>query len=181
MQGAFIDFYLEYYDAGTGTGLNADQQAVEMLKACASLVAKGFKGAAITYSANEGQTKALEAAYAAGQYSGHVTGGHQAEPMTQLEDRLGLDWTQLQLKMRIAPITTIPDAGTDWATIVASDLTRIRQYLVDGWAVLGWQNQKSRGTSHPYAIGGGYQKLPAAIATQIQDGLKAMATDFPPP
>ncbi len=152
-----------------------------MLRTCEKLVAAGYKGAAITYSANEGQTKALEAAYAAGQYSGHIQGLNQAEVMEKLEAHLGTNWTALQLKMRIAPITTIPDPGTDPAAIVKSDLARIRQYLVDGWAILGWQNQDSRGTSHPYAIGGGVVHLTNAIKTEIQDGLKALAADFPPP
>ena len=82
--------------------------------------------------------------------------------------------------MRIAPITTIPNAGTDPSAIVKSDLARIRNYLTDGWAILGWQNQGSRGTSHPYAIGGGIQQLSDPIKAEIQGGLKALAADFPP-
>ena len=181
MQGAFIDFYLEYRRRGGAGGLTADQQAVAMLQACKKLVAAGHKGAAITYSANEGQTKALEAAYAAGRYIAHIQGLNQAEVMEQLEGHLGNDWTDLQLKMRIAPITTIPSAGTDPVAIVKSDLARIRQYLVDGWAILGWQNQDTRGTIHPYAIGGGVVQLPNARKDEIQGGLKALAAEFPSP
>jgi hypothetical protein len=181
MQGAFIDFFLEYRPRGSTQGLTADQEAVEMLKACEKLVAAGYLGAAITYSANEDQTKALEAAYAAGVYTAHISGLNQAVVMERLEDHLGNNYTALQLKMRIAPITTIPNVGTDPAAIVKSDLARIRQYLTDGWAILGWQNQDSRGTKDPYAIGGGVAHLSNAIKAEIQGGLKALAADFPPP
>lgn len=182
MKGAFVDFYAEYRRHGSTDGLTADEQALKMLETCAKLIAAGYKGAAITYSANEGQTKALEAAYAAGRYSAGIQGLNQAEVMTKLEDDLGTDrWSALQLKMRIAPITTIPDSATDPAAVVKSDLARIRQYLTDGWAILGWQNQDSRGTDHPYAIGGGVVQLTNAIKAEIQDGLKALAAGFPPP
>jgi hypothetical protein len=179
VKGVFIDFYLEYRRDGSQGGLTSDDQALAMLEECKRLVAAGYKGAAITYSANEGQTKDLEAAYAAGRYKASIHGANQAQVMEKLEDHLGKDWKDLQLKMRIAPITTIPDAGTDPSAIVKSDLERIHQYLTDGWAILGWENQDSRGTSHPYAIGGGVQHLAAQINAEIQGGLKALAAEFP--
>ena len=102
MKGAFIDFYLEYRTAHGAGGLTNDEQALEMLKACKRLIAAGCKGAAVIFSANENQTKDLEAAYAAGRYKAPIYGANQAQVMEKLEDHLGKDWTDLQLKMRIA-------------------------------------------------------------------------------
>lgn len=180
MKGAFIDLYLEYQKDGSQGGMTSDEQALAILEECKRLLAAGYKGAAITYSANEGQTKDLEAAYAAGRYKAPIHGANQAQVMEKLEGHLAKDWKDFQLKVRIAPITTIPDAGTDPSAIVKSDLERIHQYLTDGWAILGWENQDSRGTSYPYAIGGGVKRLAAPISAEIQGGLKALAAEFPP-
>ncbi|MEO1027820.1 MAG: hypothetical protein AAFX02_02070 [Pseudomonadota bacterium] len=179
--GQFINFLLKYKSGTTPDGLDNPGQANAILTKAKALIDAGQVGVAIIYSANEGQTDALEKAYGAGLYSAHIGGANQAEVMHDMEGALGTDaWSELQLKMRIAPITTIPFTS-DPATIIASDLKRIEDYLKNGWAILGWQNQGTVGDpDHPYAIGGGVAAhLLPAIDQQIQDGLKKLAAAYP--
>ena len=180
MTGAFIDFPLTYKSGHAPGGLSNHEQAVAILTKGRALVAAGHPGAAIIYSANEGQTDDLAKAYGEGKYKAGIVGANQAEVMTTLETLLGEDdWTDLQLKMRIAPITTIP-IHSDPLEIVESDLARIRAYLEDGWAVLGWQNQDCHAPDHPYAIGGGVAStMRADVKQAIQGGLRQLARDFP--
>lgn len=181
--GVFLDFYLEYSvksPSGTVSGLGNHAQALAILQEARRQIAAGHPGAAVIYSANEGQTRDLARVYASGGFSAGIIGAHQAEVMTQLETLLATDaWKDLRNKARIAPITTIPDLS-DPTTIVNRDLQAIRDYLEQGWAILGWINQETRGTDHPYAIGGGVIQLDPAIANLIQTELKTLATDFPP-
>ena len=119
-------------------------------------------------------------AYAAGNYMAGIDGANQAQVMNAMEAHLGgQDWKELQMKVRIAPITTIPDKGTDPLQIVQADLARIRDQLDQGWAILGWQNQTTG--DHRYAIGGGVKKLDDAVDKAIQEGLQSLAADYPPP
>jgi len=177
-RGAFIDFLLSY------EGRTADWQAVAILTKGKQLLAAGYPAVAITYSANEDQTRKLIEVYAKGQYTARIIGENQAEVMTAMETQLGKgEWTALQMKMQIAPITTIPRKGTDPLKIVQDDIARIRKQLDKGFAILGWQNQTTVGSlQHPYAIGGGIQKqLPSDVERAIQGGLKKLAADYPPP
>jgi hypothetical protein len=181
--GAFLDFYLEYSvksPSGTVSGLGNHAQALAILQEARRQIAAGHPGAAVIYSANEGQTRDLARVYAAGGFSAGIVGAHQAEVMTQMETLLATDpWKDLRNKARIAPITTIPDLS-DPLAIVKRDLQGIRDYLDQGWAILGWINQDTQGTDHPYAIGGGVTQLAPTIANLIQTELKTFATDFPP-
>ena len=173
--GAFHDIMLRY---GVG-GLSNEEQAVAILTRIAELVDEGHEGGAITYSANEGQTDALQAAYAAGRYEAHVSGANQAQVMAHMERLLGTNaWSRLQMKARIAPITTIPYAS-DKVEVVKTDLDRIEGLLEDGWAILGWRNQGCD-DEHRYAIGGGVQKLDDEVERTIQEGLKRLAAAYPP-
>jgi len=105
--GAFIDFPLNYQEPNNG-GLTDDQQAIAILVEGKQLLAAGFPVVAITYSANEEQTRALVKAYAAGNYMAGIDGLNQAQVMKAMETHLGSqDWKELQTKVRIAPITTI--------------------------------------------------------------------------
>ena len=182
--GAFINFELVFQVKPKDGGLNNDQQAIEILKKARHLLAVGFPVVAIIYSANEEQTRALVKAYAAGNYMAGIDGANQAKVMQALEAHLGgQDWKDLQMKVRIAPITTIPNPGTDPVQIVNADIARIRGQLDEGWAILGWQNQNTiNRQDHPYAIGGGVAgSLPAATEAAIQDGLKSLAAAYPAP
>lgn len=182
MSGAFINFNLTYRSGTHPEGLDNNGQADAILAKAKSLLEAGFPGVGITYSANEDQTIALEAAYAAGTYSANIRGANQAQVMNLMETKLGSDqWSELQLKLRIAPITTIPTrAATNPKTIIQEDLSRIEAYLKDGWAILGWQNQSTvSDTAHPYAVGGGVMKLSADIDDLIQTTLKTFVTDYP--
>ena len=141
--GAFINFELVFQVKPKDGGLNNDQQAIEILKKARHLLAVEFPVVAIIYSANEEQTRALVKAYAAGNYMAGIDGANQAKVMQALEAHLGgQDWKDLQMKVRIAPITTIPNPGTDPVQIVNADIARIRGQLDEGWAILGRQNQK---------------------------------------
>lgn len=180
--GAFIDFQLIYQADPNDGGLTSDQQAIEILKKAKQLLATGFPVVAITYSANEGQTRDLVKAYAAGNYMAGIEGMNQAQVMNAMETNLGYPaWKDLQMKVRIAPITTIPDKDSDPVQIVQADIARIHDQLDQGWAILGWQNQKTiNRRDHPYAIGGGVAvSLPAAVEAAIQNGLKSLAAAYP--
>ncbi len=183
MAGAFENFELTYKDRSHPHGLSNDAQAVAILDRARALVGTGYPGVAITYSANEGQTIALEKAYAAGKYEAGISGANQAQVMHAMESHLGADYTDLQMKAQIAPITTIPFAGTDPVTIVTQDIARIGKQLEAGWVILGWQNQKTVGNpGHPYAIGGGVAgHLPPAVDAVIQNGLIGFAKKYPAP
>jgi hypothetical protein len=178
MSGEFIDFYLEFRSLQKAGGMTDKEQAEAILAKAQSLCNAGSSGVAITYSANEHQTDDLEKAYAGGHYRAGITGANQAQVMRHLEMLLGdANWCDLQMKMRIAPITTIA-YSSEPHTIIKRDLQRIKSYLSDGWVVLGWQNQGSKGTDHPYAVGGGVVSLPDDIVDAIQGGLKALAREF---
>lgn len=181
IKGVFIDFPLAFLENGNG-GLSNGDQALTIEAAARLLVALGHPVVAITYSANEDQTKALVAAYAQNQYAAGINGLHQAEVMAAQEADLGTKTaSDLQMKLRIAPITTILTSSTDQSTVIQADLKRCKSQLDQGWAILGWQNQSSvKDTVHPYAIGGGVALgLPAAIVTEIQSGLINLRTDYP--
>ena len=174
-KGAFHEIMLRY---GAG-GLSNEEQAVAILTQIDELVRDGHPGGAITYSANEGQTDALEQAYASGRYEAGISGANQAEVMARMEHLLGTDaWSHLQLKARIAPITTIP-FQSDSLEVVEADIGRIEGMLRDGWAILGWRNQSCDDT-HRYAIGGGVKKLDQDVEDAIQNGLKRLAAAYPP-
>lgn len=184
MTGVFYDFFLQYHGRhdAPGVGMDNAQQANAILSRANELIDAGMPGVSITYSANEGQTDALEKAYAAGIYTANISGANQAQVMRHMETALGTPtWSQLQMKLRIAPITTIPYTS-DPLEIVQKDIASIGTSLANGWAVLGWMNQDSKGTDHPYAIGGGVNKnIPDNVMSAIQDGLKGFAEQYPEP
>lgn len=180
MTGAFVDFLLTYKSGHAPGGLSNHEQAVAILTRGRELIAAGHPGAAIIYSANDSQTDSLADAYSHGRYKAGIAGANQAQVMATLETLLGEDdWTDLQLRMRIAPITTIP-THSDPLEVVKSDLARIRAYLEQCWAVLGWKNQDCHEPDHPYAIGGGVASyMRADVKQAIQGGLRQLARDFP--
>lgn len=59
--------------------------------------------------------------------------------------------------------------------IVTTDLDRVKTYLKSGWIVLGWQNQNTVETTHPYAVGGGIARLPTRVSKHIQKTLRELA------
>lgn len=177
-RGAFIDFPL-VYDDGINHGLSNGQQAQTILTAARTLLSQGYPIVAILYSANASQTSDIEKAYAEGRYSAGIVGANQAQVMSALEDKLGTDSRDLQLKIRIAPITTIPAPQMDPLVAVKADLDRIEAQLKNGWALLGWQNQLSvLSKEHPYAIGGGIQQLKPDIDSTIQSRLKGFKAEY---
>jgi hypothetical protein len=177
-RGAFIDFPL-VYDDGANHGLSNGQQAQTILAAARILLSQGYPIVAILYSANATQTSDIENAYAQGRYSAGIDGANQAQVMKALEDKLGTDSGDLQLKIRIAPITTIPAPQMDPLAAVTADLARIKEQLDNGWALLGWQNQLTvLSKEHPYAIGGGIKKLDPIIDSIIQSRLKGFKAEY---
>ena len=180
-KGKFIDFCLNYDD------LSSQQQADHILKKAIELVHNGAKGAAITYSANYGQTRTIEKVYLAnGWYTG-TNGANQAQIMSEMEKLLANIYQSMQGKLRIAPITTMnaydqpvqPWGDDVLMGIVITDLDRIERYLENDWCVLGWQNQTTiNNPTQPYAAGGGVAKLPATVSKKIQDTLIGYAARF---
>jgi hypothetical protein len=81
--GRFIDFTMVYAD-GRPDGLDNDQQAQKIVDTARGLIGEGAPGVAITYSANQGQTKALVRAYAAGDYAAGISGANQAQVMPNI-------------------------------------------------------------------------------------------------
>ena len=183
MTGSFYKFYIEYNSASVPNGLSNEDQALAILQKAQDLLSRGFVGVGITYSANEEQTNSLERSYSSGQYSGGVRGANQAAVMTSMELALAeTRWESLRLKLRIAPITTIlTQRDSVHLDVVTRDLARIEEYLKQGWAILGWQNQDTvSDTARPYAIGGGITRLDAVISQQIQNELKRFSVEYPP-
>jgi hypothetical protein len=170
---------------------NEASQAQSILKMAKGFIDGGAVGAAITYSANYGQTREIEKVYFGGGWDTKTTGANQAEVVQEMEALLGgPPYEDLQGRFRLCPITTMnaypgDDPLENWNEdllrgIVTTDLDRIKSYLEAGWCVLGWQNQATvNDDKHPYAVGGGVAKLPAAISDQIQKTLIACAQQYP--
>jgi len=74
MTGSFIDFLLTYKSGHTAGGLSNHEQAVAILTKGRALIEAGHPGAAIIYSANEGQTDDLAKAYSEGKYKAGIAG-----------------------------------------------------------------------------------------------------------
>lgn len=92
---------------------------------------------------------------------------------------MGSDFSALQGRLEIAPITTMTYkdyGGHTQQQVVESDLEYIKSLRDKGWDVLGWQTQSS---IPGYAIGGGIAELPPEIDTLIQTTLAKYAVDYP--
>lgn len=176
--GCFIEFYLPYRNQ-YGDDVSSGDQAVGVLEEAKKLIAKGYSGTAITYSANYGQTTAIHSTYKSGQWNTQTNGANQAEVMHEMENLLGNTYSSLQYQIQIAPITTMTYSdygGKSHREVVESDLLHIKSLLENGWVVLGWQNQHTR--PH-YAVGGGVATLSVEIDNLIQSTLAQYAKDFP--
>ncbi len=185
--GRFIDFYLPY--AGNdGRMIPASEQAARILAQVSELVDAGAVGAAVLYSANYGQTRAIARAYDRGEATAGIGGANQAQVMSEVERALRTTHAALAGRFRIAPITTMngypPDELSSWNEdahlgVVRADVARVEDWLGHGWCVLGWQNQLTVGNvAHPYAIGGGVTAVPAAVDLLIQSELQRLAGEY---
>jgi hypothetical protein len=172
MPGKFLDFYQPF-----GAGITNSDQAANILAKTRQRVAMGASGGAVLYSANYRQTQSIRRTYDSGGCRTDIAGANQAEVMMALEDLLDADYGDLRGKMRIAPITTMSYVG-DPRQIVEDDLRQIEQLLQDGWDVLGWQNQHTRGSDAPYAIGGGIAAVPPDLKELIQGTLKRLRQEY---
>jgi hypothetical protein len=179
--GHFVDFYLPYSDQH-GQRVSASDQAGRIIAEAQARIAAGALGVAITYSANYGQTVQIGATYSSGGWNTQTSGSNQADVMRQMETLLGGQYTSLQGKLRIAPITTMTYTdygGHSQLDVVQSDLDGIKGLLDAGWVILGWQNQDSK-PHRRYAIGGGVaNKLPPQVDRLIQTTLTQYAHDYP--
>lgn len=179
--GAFINFLLPFKK--NGVGISAENQAKAILQESQKLIREGAKGVGICYSANYGQTCKIEETYKKGDWYTQTDGANQAAVMHSMEAQMSnIQYKDLQGKLRIVPITTMNDYGSDhqvkpWndqvhMDIVKYDLERIKTYVENGWIILGWQNQiTASDPKHPYAIGGGVATVPADISDEIQNTL----------
>lgn len=180
--GQFIDFYLPFIDAA-GNRVADSEQAQQILTKATALIAAGAKGVAITYSANYDQTVEIGKTYGAGDWNTHTSGSNQASVMMNMEILMGSTESALAHTMRIAPITTMTYntigngyGGHTHKEVVEQDLKNIKSLLDDGWAVLGWINQKSKPN---YGVGGGVTKsLPTELKDLIQTTLKQYSKSY---
>ncbi len=184
-KGEFINFYLPY--ARDYVYITSKAQAQSILEKARELVKTDITGVAITYSANYGQTREIAKTYAQGNWNTQTGGANQAEVIHNMENLLDQTYSDLQHKMRIAPITTMNaytnplDPWNDKVLmgLVEEDLKKIKDLLDGGWAVLGWQNQETlNNQEHPYAVGGGVAALPRAVSKKIQQTLKKYAEAY---
>ena len=167
--------------------ISAMSQAENIFDIIHQLKDIGTKGFAITYSANYGQTRDLQRAYMDNHFCAKIMGSNQAQVVFEIERMLAGVEAEFQNLLRIAPITTmnaynnpVPNWNSDVLFgIIQSDLDRIENYLLNGWTILGWQNQDTvNKVKSPYAIGGGVVKLPHYIHEHIQDRLKEFANIY---
>ena len=189
-KGSFLPYYLPYRTP-SGQGISEQSQAETLLKEAQKLVAAGAAGVAITYSANYGQTVHITATYQAGNWNPQVGGVNQAQVMADMLSLLGTTYSALQMKMRIAPITTMSYPPDDYgsythAQVVDQDLAAIKSLLDSGWTVLGWQNNST--ATQSFAVGGGVSKkpgpngkpqFPPALSDLVQKRLQQFAVDYP--
>ncbi len=176
--GRFINFYLPYQDE-RGNARSAADQALAILAEAQTLISLGSPGVAITYSANYDQTVTIHKTYQSGHWQTHLSGANQAAVMQAMETLMASQYSPLQQQLKIAPITTMTYrdyGGRTHRQVVESDLDAIQWLLDQGWAVLGWQNQR---TIPGYAIGGGIATLPQDIDILIQTTLAKYAADYP--
>jgi len=177
-KGKFIDFYLPYRDSDNNE-ISPNNQAASLLKKAQTFIEDGSIGVGIIYSANYQQTIDIRKAYENGAYKTRISGANQAEVMMAMEELLGSSkFQELQGKMHIAPITTLGYRDMEPMNVIQNDLKCIQHMLDNGWAILGWQNQDTIHTDHPYAIGGGIVTLPTNISNEIQNRLKEFAKDY---
>lgn len=174
--GQFIDFYLPYQETNPS---NEPEQALVIVKKAEALLNAGSTLVAITYSANYGQTLDIHQTYESGGWDSKIIGKNQAKVMTQMELLLGGDYSHLQRKLQIAPISTMlyPPGAKPPIDYVQDDLDYIKSLLDNGTDILGWINQVSKPR---YAVGGGVAGgLPPKIDTLIQTTLSQYAKDYP--
>lgn len=179
--GSFVNLNIPFLS--DGQLISSEVQAVHILQTAKLYIGKGYKGAAITYSANYGQTRAIVHTYQSGEWRTGIDGANQASVMHAMEDLQNVvAYACLQGLVHIAAITTMnggsppTDPWNDdvWLKIIDTDLDRIRLYMDSGWVVFGWQNQNTvDDPASPYAIGGGVVSLPPAVSDHIQEGLMA--------
>jgi len=184
VKGAFQGIMIKYKDANGY--ISADQQAIEILEEANKLMENGAVGVAITYSANYGQTVDINQTYKNGGWQVNISGANQADVMAKMESLLVTSYSNLQGKMRIAPITTMsysipPYGSSTHEEVVKNDLKNIKDLLDKGWTVLGWQNQDSG--SNSFAVGGGVAKrrgdFPQNLSDMVQTTLKQFEVDYP--
>ena len=175
--GRFINFYLSYKDE-RGNYRSASDQAIAIITEAQKLIDLGSPGVAILYSANYGQTVTIHKTYKSGHWQTKISGSNQAKVMQAMEALMENQYSTLQRRLEIAPITTMTYSdygGRTHRQVVESDLDHIKSLLDRGWDVLGWQNQSS---IPGYAIGGGIATLPKDIHTLIQTTLAQYATAY---
>lgn len=178
--GKFIDLLVAY-----GPGISHDDMALVIINAAEKSLAAGATGVGYLYSANYGQTVTIERTYFTGGWDTGTSGANQAQVVMAVEAFLGTPTYQhLQGILRILPITTmdyntVPQWNADiHIGIIYTDLKRIENYLMSGWDVLGIQDQHSD-AQKPYAIGGTIADMGPSENDAIQQGLIALAKNYP--
>jgi hypothetical protein len=177
MAGRFIRYFLPFVE--NGNRLSSREQARRILASASQMLHPGAIGIAITYSANEVQTRTIRETYRRCEWKTGTTGANQAEVMSEMESLLDSEYPELRFKVRIAPITTLvytTPRGRAHTELVRHDLDHIEKLIRQGWIVLGWMNQH---TVPKFAVGGGIVSLPPDLNDMIQSTLERYASTYP--
>lgn len=184
-QGQFLPVLIPFKDKQEDY-ISSKQQAIQILDtATTALSLQDAACVYITYSANQGQTERIAQAYKDGDWKTGIGGANQADVMHTMEDLMASEakYTELQGKMKIAPITTIPN-NTDltvWSGVINHDLNRIKGYLQGSNIVFGWMNQDTA-PKFAHALNsptGVVKSFPAQISDLVQNALIEFAKDYP--
>jgi len=181
-QGQFWPLLIRYTsDPGTDK-----VQAIEILETAITTFSLYSPDAIyITYSANEGQTQTIRSTYASGKWQTGTNGANQASVMRAMEQLMLNDpkYQPLQGKMRIAPITTLPNSTAldSWLNLVEADINAIHELLKGSNIVFGWVNQGSdplyaHAINNPHGV---VKSFPPEIHDLIQNNLADFKRDFP--
>jgi hypothetical protein len=184
MSGVFEGILILYKKEDGVHYISSKDQASQILNKAQSLISDGAPGVAITYSANYGQTVKINQTYKDGNWNTQTSGANQADVMQSMESLLGGDFSNLQHKMRIAPITTMTYTdygGGKHEDVIKNDLANIKSLLDLGWTVLGWQNEDTG--INDFAVGGGVAKktgqFPKDLSNLVQTTLKKYLAEYP--
>ncbi len=163
-KGAFIPYKLSFANR------TDEEQAKLILAQIRKLAAQGYKKAGIIYSANDEQARRIVETYKNnnGNWQNTETGGsNQGSVIHHIETLLASnEYADLRSIFMIFPIATMSyerqdlDQDSVGSSLVARDIKYIKEYLDNGAAILGWQNQSTE--TGKYAIGGGVAKTISA-------------------
>ncbi len=170
---------------GESADYNEDlkRQALIILDTLLNAHRQSNKPVAITYSANAGQSKAIHQAWAENQSGAErVNGANQAQVIAAVNLLMAQDEKYQALadgNFKIMPISTMDGFDVRTSDKELRRCLEIAKNFTKQGILFVWTNQ-SQTASHPYAIGGGVAKVPAARHNFIMASLAKLLGDKPP-